>query len=197
MADSPIHFLQDQVVQLQKENQALRKDVATMRRYIAALADLYWMNGQIGIEPDPIQWLESSFLNLINVIGAKDGSVSRMDALTEELMFVIVLGELRHQLRGHRIKSDAGIAGWALAHAESVIVNNPRQDWRFYGRVDEEFAFRTRSILCVPMILHGSSIGVVQVLNKKVDFSESDMTLVQVFSHLAAQVLTTSNTTGA
>ena len=112
-------------------------------------------------------------------------------ALREDsLAFVLVHGDIRNQLRGYRIKSNTGIAGWVTSHREPLIVNNPRQDGRFSLDIDEEFSFVTRSILCVPMIARGKLIGVIELLNKRdANFTDADATLLLILGQVAAIAL--------
>ena len=60
-----------------------------------------------------------------------------------------------------------GIAGWVLAHAESILIPNAYADTRFYKEADLQTGFRTRSILCAPLKHDGEVIGVLQILNPR------------------------------
>jgi len=91
---------------------------------------------------------------------------------------------------GYRIKSDAGIAGWVVENQQPIIVNHPRQDWRFSVQVDEEFHFTTRSIASVPVTSEqGKFMGVIQLLNKRGEFTQADIALLLILSQVAAKVL--------
>ncbi len=67
-----------------------------------------------------------------------------------------------------RIPTALGIAGEVFRTRTPVNIPDAYADPRFNQSVDRETGFRTRSILCVPVInKHGVPIGVVQVLNHK------------------------------
>ncbi|MBN1873438.1 MAG: GAF domain-containing protein [Anaerolineae bacterium] len=184
-------YLQNEVTRLQQENQAQQIQIARLHNYIGALADLYWSAQDIPLEEDLLGLLDDNLYKLIDVIGASDGSLLRLDPDTDELIFSIVHGQLRNQLPDHRIPSDTGIVGWVVENRETVIVNNPRQDWRFSTSVDQEFSFLTRSILCVPIFYDGEILGLIELINKDPDgFKEIDATLLSIFSDIAAMVLT-------
>jgi GAF domain-containing protein len=105
---------------------------------------------------------------------------------------VLVHGDIWQELRGYRIEAGSGIAGWVVKQREPLIVNNPRQDWRFSLEVDQEFNFVTRSIVCVPIIAQDELLGVIELLNKPGDsFTETDLAVLSMLSHVAAKVLTT------
>jgi signal transduction histidine kinase len=66
-----------------------------------------------------------------------------------------------------RLRVGEGIAGWVAASGETVNIPDAYVDKRFQPAVDLRSGYRTRSILCMPMRNNlGSTIGVIQVLNK-------------------------------
>ncbi len=187
---SALRFLQQENSRLQEENKALREDSLAFHHYMEALKDLYWATQRITSEEDLFKLLDQILYNALSVLRAEDGSLLLLDEETGELVFVLVHGDIRNRLRGYRIKSNVGIAGWVVSQREPLFVNNPRQDGRFSLDIDEEFSFITRSILCVPMITHGKLIGVIELLNKRDDeFTEADATLLLILGQVAAIAL--------
>ncbi|GAB4462753.1 MAG: hypothetical protein Fur0044_54040 [Anaerolineae bacterium] len=187
---SALRFLQQENARLQEENKALREDSLAFRHYMEALKDLYRATQQITSEENLFALLDQILYNALSVLRAEDGSLLLLDEETNELAFVLVHGDIRNELRGYRIKSDTGIAGWVARQREPLIVNNPRQDGRFSLDIDEEFSFVTRSILCVPMMARGKLIGVIELLNKRDDeFTEADATMLLILGQVAAIAL--------
>ncbi len=83
-------------------------------------------------------------------------------------------------LKNLRLKLGQGIAGYAAARGESLIVANTAGSRYFYPEFDRNSGFQTRSVLAVPLISQGRILGVIEVLNKiKGDFTDSDMKLLQ------------------
>ena len=67
-----------------------------------------------------------------------------------------------------RLKTGEGIAGWVAQSGATVNIPDAYADPRFNQAVDRSSGNRTRSIMCMPMPDHkGRTIGVVQVLNKR------------------------------
>jgi GAF domain-containing protein len=190
MSTSTTRFLQQENIRLQKENEALQQKNRTLVRYLDMVKELYWFNQQIVFEADPLDVLDQLLDKTINVIGANDGSLSYLDEAAGELVFVLVHGDLREQLPGYRIKSEIGVAGWVVSNKRPIIVNNPRQDWRFSLEVDQDFSFSTRSIVSVPVIAQNKPIGVIQFVNKRnSEFTESDVALLLTLSQVATKAL--------
>lgn len=194
MSTSPAHlvrFLQQENTRLQEENKTLQEENRALHRYIDALDDLHSAAQRITSEENLLDLLDEILYNAMVVLRAEDGSLLLLDEETDELVFAVVHGDIRGELRGYRISGDIGIAGWVATEGEPLIVNNPRQDWRFSPQIDEAFGFVTRSILCVPMITRGKLVGVIELLNKYNGhkFIETDATLLSILAHVAATAL--------
>ncbi|MEW5960535.1 MAG: GAF domain-containing protein, partial [Chloroflexota bacterium] len=179
---------------LEKENQAQQAEIQALRRYVEVLAELYRSAQNMAAQENHLDMLDRLLQRVIEVLEATDGSLSYLDTSSDELLFLLVHGQIRDQLPGYRLKSDVGVAGWVVSEGQPLIVNNPRQDWRFSLQVDREFAFLTRCILCVPVKLHKKPLGVIQILNKKNNnFTDTDAILASVLGHVAALALTEMN----
>jgi len=85
-----------------------------------------------------------------------------------------------------RIPSNVGIAGECFSRRAPIAIDDAYSDPRFNPAIDRTTGFRTRSILCVPVLnRHGLAVGVVQVLNRRSGgFSARDR---QRLENLAAQ----------
>jgi sigma-B regulation protein RsbU (phosphoserine phosphatase) len=186
-----MRFLQQENNRLQEDNKVLQEENRALHRYLDALEDLYWAAQRITSEENLLDLLDQILYNAMVVLRAEDGSLLLLDEETDELVFAVVHGDIRGELRGYRIGGDIGIAGWVATEGEPLIVNNPRQDWRFSPQIDEAFGFVTRSILCVPMITRGKLVGVIELLNKYDGnkFIETDATLLSILAHVAATAL--------
>lgn len=193
MSGSPqlIRFLQQENSRLAEDNETLRAENQTMRRYMEALKELHRATRQITTEENLIKLLNQILINAMAVLKAEGGSLALLDDETDELVYVVVHGDISNQLRDYRIKSNQGIAGWVASQREPLIVNNPRQDYRFSPEIDKTFNFFTRSILCVPLITGDKLIGVIQLLNRQDDepFSQTDVVLLSILSYVAATAL--------
>ncbi len=191
MSSEAVRFLQHENARLHSESQFQQAQIQMLQSHIHALADLYHASHGIAKTDTAMQTLDQLFENIVNVIGARDGSLLQLDPQTDDLVFVLVHGQLREELPGHHIPKDTGVAGWVVQNHEPVIVNEPHQDWRFSFEVDQEFAFLTQSILCVPVKCGATLLGVIEFINKESGkFADSDMILVQTLAHIAAMTLT-------
>ncbi len=191
MSSEAVRFLQHENARLHSENQLQQTQIQTLQTHIHALAGLYYASHGVGKTGTALYTLDQLFEKIIGVVGAKDGSLLKLDTQADDLVFVLVHGLLREELPGHHIPKDTGVAGWVVQNHEPVIVNEPHQDWRFSFEVDQEFAFLTQSILCVPVKCGETLLGIIEFINKEPGkFADSDLILVQTLAHIAAMTLT-------
>ncbi|MFA5137953.1 MAG: adenylate/guanylate cyclase domain-containing protein [Elusimicrobiota bacterium] len=90
-----------------------------------------------------------------------------------------------------RIPSSAGIAGACFTSGEIINIPEAYEDKRFNPAVDKKTGYRTKTILCMPVVKKdGSKLGIIQVLNKKGGpFGEGDVKRLRAFSAQAAVAL--------
>jgi GAF domain-containing protein len=190
MTESTLRFLQQENIRLQEENKLLRQENSSLHSYLQAVEELSTATQRLDSIENPLALLDELLYKTMGIIGARDGSISRLDQTTGELEFILVHGEIWQELRGYRLKAKESIAGWVIDQRQPLIVNNPSQDWRFSLEVDQEFNFLTRSIICVPIMAQDELIGVIELLNKAGDqFNESDLAVLSTLSRVAAQLL--------
>lgn len=124
-------------------------------------------------------------LKATEVLEAERASIFLIDYDTNELWSRVAMGS---EISEIRFPADKGIAGYAAQKREVINIKDAYADNRFNPEVDKKTGYRTRTILCAPLITHkNETIGVIQILNKKLGvFDEYDETLVMAFSAQAA-----------
>lgn len=105
-----------------------------------------------------------------------------------QLYFEICVGPAATALKALRIPIGEGIAGSVFRSQQPRLVVNPRSDADFAPRFDELTRFRTTSVLAVPLMSHGKSFGVVELVNGEgmPAFTEEDLQTVVGISEFAA-----------
>src|SRR5215510_3725575 len=87
----------------------------------------------------------------------------------------------RLEIKEIRLPLGVGIAGTVAKTRRPINIPDTYADTRFNPNFDKETGYRTRAILCMPLIGNGDKlIGVIQVLNKKDQevFNEADESLL-------------------
>jgi adenylate cyclase len=143
--------------------------------------------------------LESSIDNVLAV------SMYKLNQLMDsERSSIFLFDPLKQQLtsfssqdlekREIRIPKSSGVSGWVFEHRKPAIVNDTDSDSRFYSGVDDMTGFRTRNLICTPLIDYKERCsGTLQSLNKKSgDFTTDDLELLDLTARLVAVAINNS-----
>lgn len=101
------------------------------------------------------------------LIRSEAWSLLLVDEKEQSLSFAVSKGEHASAIKDFKLQIGQGIAGWVVRYRRPVIINDVARDKRFDPSLDRITGFRTRSILCAPLISRGRIIGVVELLNKR------------------------------
>ena len=192
------------IPELQTENQALRDELLGLRHFIDSMQNVMEAVENAPPEAEIMSLLDDILSNARQTIDANDGSLLVLDEDSNELVFVISQGDVdQDHLHWRRVPPGEGIVGWVAKHRRAAIVNDTHNDERFYGALDDELAFITKSVLAAPILGGGRVLGVIELLNKRDQglFSTGDQTLLTLMCRFAGELLYTlirqSQQTGA
>ncbi len=118
---------------------------------------------------------------------AEAASLLLLDETINKLKFTVTTGKVKENLKGLVVPlGNASIAGFVAQSGKPFIANDVEHDSKWYGKIDLETRFKTRSILCVPLMIQEATVGVIEVINKRTrtGFTLEDQELLL---HLARQ----------
>jgi len=121
--------------------------------------------------------------------GAESSSVVMLDRGRNELVFFSIGGIRERSIEEVRFPANKGITGDVVKKGESVFVNDPPRDPRFYGRIDELSGLITENIMVSPLRFEGKIIGAIDILNKPGGFNREDLQLLDEFCGFAGEAL--------
>lgn len=143
--------------------------------------------------------LINSSLNIIEVldnamkwaeefIDAEASSVYELEEDKNELFIRLARGEKKRAVEGLKVKVGEGIAGSVVKTGKPIAIQDVTKDKRFSDRFDRITGFKTRSVICVPLILRDRPIGALQVMNKRnrEPFRQADLELLNSIAQLLA-----------
>lgn len=134
--------------------------------------------------------LERMLERICQTVNAEAGTLFLVDYEKKELIFKVVYGEKTAQLLDKRFSWDKGICGFVARSGQGIIINEPEKDSRFNPEFDERLHFKTRSLLCLPLMTKDKSIGVVEIVNKRSgNFNRNDFELMVAIAAQAAITL--------
>ena len=106
----------------------------------------------------------------------------------KHLEFRVALGPKGKDIKQYFVQIGKGIAGVVAKTGEPMLIADAYQDNRFDPVFDSRSGFKTKSILCVPLMYRKKIMGVVQALNRFDDqpFNEHDLRTFKIFATQAA-----------
>ncbi|MBW2029291.1 MAG: GAF domain-containing protein [Deltaproteobacteria bacterium] len=150
------------------------KELDTILRFSALI------NSSLNLE----QVLDNAMKYAEEFMEAEASSVYELDEKNNELFIRLARGDRKEKIKGIRLGLGEGVAGWVVKNAQPLAIQDVRKDGRFSDKFDRITGFRTKSMICVPLLLRGKPIGALQVLNKKSKrpFNQADLELLNSMS---------------
>ena len=119
-------------------------------------------------------------------------SILLLDTKTGDLRFEAATGAKRAEVRSIVVPLEGSIAGWIVSHSQPLVANDVRRDLRYYAQADRVTQFDTRSLLGVPLRTKETTIGALEVLNKRGSsaFGPQDIEMLETLAAQAAVAIT-------
>lgn len=104
------------------------------------------------------------------------------------LVFVASFGEGSDKLPGTVLPAGRGISGQVYHSGEPFMTNSPEEVSHHYRGIDKLTHLQTKSLLSVPLMAYGESVGVLNLLNRcGGKFQQQDLDLLKIFSRYLTQ----------
>lgn len=157
----------------------------------ARLELIYEVSKKIGAMPRMARLLEQIIEMTQKTLDASAASILLFDDNEQELYFEAASGPVGKVLRRVKVNTQYSIAGQVAHTGKPLIVNDVSSNRNFRKNIDEITGFVTKSLICVPLVTHHKTMGVLEVLNKRdgSDFNESDMHVVVSVATTAAMAI--------
>jgi adenylate cyclase len=170
-------------VNMVKEGGEMEKYTTTRSAQLAVK-----LSALLNLESDMDTILSVSMYEINKYMGAERSSIFLLDPLKQQLTSYSSLDLAKQEIR---MSKSTGVAGWVLEHRMPAVINDAYNDSRFFRGVDDMTGFRTRNLICCPLIDDNRKcLGTVQSLNKKSgDFTTDDLEILDVTARLVAVVL--------
>lgn len=135
--------------------------------------------------------VEAVTATAMRMFGAAACSLALLTEDDSELVFTTVVGAGAEAVKGLRVPSGHGIAGWVAMSGQPLVVSDLRSDPRWSGPVDNGSGYTPTSILAAPIATSDRLLGVLEVLDRSEDRPEAaaDMELLGLVADQAALAL--------
>ena len=156
-------------------------------------------NGGLGREVDLGAVLQEILLRANELVPSESGSILLDDPTLKDgsegqggrLYFLACFGEGSTSIIGKDLPDDVGIVGDTYQRGKSYLSKDVKKDNKFYSKIDEETKFVSKSILAIPIKIGGSTIGVIELLNKKnkSNYDRKDLALLDIFAKYTSTLI--------
>jgi diguanylate cyclase (GGDEF)-like protein len=119
--------------------------------------------------------------------GPERWSMLMVDEVSGELYYAIAVGENTETLKGLRVPMGEGVAGWVASTGNPLVVPDVALDPHWSAFASKHPDLQIKSIACVPVRSGNKTLGVIQLLNSKLDLlSEYSISFLRILCDYAA-----------
>ena len=124
---------------------------------------------------------------MANFFGPERWSLMLVDEATQDLFYAIGVGENAESLKDLRVRMGEGVVGWVAATGNPLVVPDVSLDSRWKAFTEAHPELNIHSIACVPIRSSNKTLGVIQLLNSKLDLlSEYSISFLRILCDYAA-----------
>jgi GAF domain-containing protein len=145
--------------------------------------------GVAGAEEAHHELLQSIVQVARAIFGAKGSSIWLLDEEADELVVEAVARKEDRHILGMRMPSGQGVAGWVLTTRQPIVIEDVQSDARHAKEIAERTGYVPQGLMAVPVLHEERALGVLQVLDRKTNFSLGEMDLLGLFANQAAIAL--------
>ncbi len=172
------------------------RDLEACNKKVRQLTHCIEIANLINSELDIDRLLTHIMATTRHAFNADSVSLLLTDEKTGDLIFHVALGEKSDEIKEiFRVKKDQGIAGQVARTGIPLNLKNAYDHPDFSAEYDRATGYRTRAMLCAPLITRGTTLGVIQVLNKLSPpgfFTKEELNMLITVSASAAVAIDTA-----
>ncbi|MCU0293882.1 MAG: sensor domain-containing diguanylate cyclase, partial [Thermoanaerobaculaceae bacterium] len=169
--------------------------------HLEPFLERYRLDSGVPEATDPCRFISEVLRRANAFVPSEAGSVlldnpfeRAADPTNHSLYFIAAFGPAGRSLLGASIPTNLGVVGHVYRTGEAHLVAEAGHDPHFLQHFDETLAFRTRSLLAVPIRLQATVCGVLELVNRLEErpFDGRDQDLLEIFAaytSLAMQTL--------
>ncbi len=120
----------------------------------------------------------------MRLVECESSSILLVNKADNMLRFEVALGPKGVEAKGIPVSRVGSIAGWVVENNQSLIIDDVPTDPRFFSLVQDQTGYITKTMIAVPMRLHNTCIGVLELLNKSGgnSFTQNDLDIIELLS---------------
>jgi signal transduction histidine kinase len=162
-----------------------RKELATILRFGALVSSSLTIETVLD---NAMKWAEE-------FMDAEASSIYELDEANNLLFVRLARGPKKEPVKGITLKLGEGVSGYVVQTGKAMVVHDVSKEKRFSDKFDRITGFKTRSMICVPLIVRNQPIGAIEVINKRSGkaFNRADLELLMSMAQLIAIAMENAN----
>lgn len=178
------------VQNVQHDFTAIRKNSSSTAGKLYQLQELVRTSTLINSSLDLEQVLADVMDTIVSLAGAERAYLMLRDRDTGELSIRKARNWNQESLPQDEAVFSRGIVNTVLEQGEPILTTNAQADVRFKG-MESVFSHALRSIMCIPLLLHGQVTGVMYADNRlgEGNFSQDNIPILTAFANQAATAI--------
>lgn len=111
-----------------------------------------------------------------------------------KLYFMACYGTGSALLTGTHLNIEDGIAGKTYRTGRANMCKDVSKSKTFFSEIDSQIKHHTKSMVCVPITIQGTTIGVLELINRqgKPSYTNKDLTLLKIFAGYTSTLIQNS-----
>jgi signal transduction histidine kinase len=152
------------------------------------LERLLEVSRSLGSSSELDEMLQSVVDAACELTDSESSSILLYEAETDLLKFVAGTKTEKEVLKRLRVPLDSSIAGKVYTQGKSLLIQNARTDPQMYRDVERELGATVVSMVAVPMVFRGDTIGTLEAVNKHngYNYTGEDVTILETLASQAA-----------
>jgi len=172
------------------KNVELAHAKAELEQKTEELNVLYEVEKELSAAVDLDQLLDRILARTTDLLDAEAGSIALITPAGDALELATVLGPAAARLRRSRLALGQGLIGWAIAHRQPALVNEPDQDPRHAAGFAREHDVAPRNLVVAPVISGDTVVGAIEVVDKRAGaFDDADRKLLVLIAGQVGQAI--------
>ena len=148
------------------QNRELSRARRDLERRTRELNALYEVEKELSAALDLDDLLSRILAQAINVLGGGAGSIALVEP-DGALRFRTVQGPAAPRLIARTLPHGTGLLGWAIAHKQPLVIDQPASDPRHAADVAAEIGVRPQHLMVAPVIDGDDVIGGIEIVDQR------------------------------
>jgi signal transduction histidine kinase len=145
----------------------------------------------LSAETDLEVYIRSILSAATELTGSETAAIVEYDEIRREFNFKYVPWFHDDSIKLAKIPLEGNAVGSAFQQVKPILINDVKNDPRYYSKSDDLAGFTTRSFLAVPLRLQDKAVGVFELRNKMIgeDYSDADIHILESLASLAVSAM--------